>query len=86
MARLSGVEPAQASWLTRLIYRIVRRKIKQITGQDRLVEPIKIMAHHPRLLRALGAMESGQAAACLVDPALKTLASIKTAMLIGCPY
>jgi 4-carboxymuconolactone decarboxylase len=85
MARLRGIEPHEASWFTRLIYRLVRRKIGKLTGQDRLIEPIKIMAHHPRLLKAIGQMEMGQDAARAVPEALKSLASIKAATLVGCP-
>jgi hypothetical protein len=50
------------------------------------VLPVKITAHHARLLAALGQMEMGQQAAKSVDPGLKSLASLKTAMLIGCPF
>jgi len=48
--------------------------------------PVKITAHHPRLLRAYGEMETGQAAAHSVEPALKSLAEIKAATMIGCPF
>jgi len=65
---------------------VVQRKVGKLTGHSRLIEPIKIMAHHPRLLKALGRMEMGQEAARSVPARLKSLASIKTATLIGCPY
>lgn len=86
MARIKGIEPREAGWLTRLIYRVVRRNMGKITGKNRLIEPIKILAHHPRLLRATGQMEMGQAAAHSVPARLKCLASIKTATLVGCPF
>jgi hypothetical protein len=86
MARIKGIEPADASWLTRLIYWLVQRKVGKLTGQKRLIEPVKITAHHPRLLKALGQMEMGQEAAKSVPIRLKSLASIKAATLIGCPY
>jgi hypothetical protein len=86
MARMKGLEPHEAGWFTRLVYWLVRREVGKITGQSRLVEPIKIAAHHPRLLRALGQMETGQAAARSVAAPLKSLASIKAATLVGCPY
>jgi len=80
MARIQGVEPQQAGMFVRFVYWMVRRKL------GRVVLPIKIAAHHPRLLRSLGEMETGQAAARTVDAGLKSLASVKTAMLIGCPF
>jgi len=39
-----------------------------------------------RLLRAYGEMETGQAAAHSVEAALKALAEIKAATMIGCPF
>lgn len=86
MARLQGVEPQAAGWFTRALYGLVRRKLRELTGQARLAEPVQITAHHTRLLVALGQMEMGQAAASSVPARLKTLASIKAAALIGCPY
>jgi hypothetical protein len=86
MARIAGVESNQAGLMTRMLYRLVRRKMRALTGTDRVPEPIRVTAHHPRLLMALGQMEMGQAAAKSVDPALKTLASLKVATLIGCPF
>lgn len=80
MARIKGVESKEAGWCVRLFYAMVRRQF------HRVMLPVKVTAHHPRLLRAMGAMEQGQAAANAVEPGLKALASIKTAMMIGCPF
>ncbi len=80
MARIQGVEPERAGWFVKFVYWMTRRKI------GRVVLPIKIAAHHPRLLRALAEMERGQMAATSVDGGLKSLASVKVAMLIGCPF
>ncbi len=86
MARMNGLEPQQAGWYTRLVYWFVRRGIGKITGRSQLVEPVKITAHHPRLLKAYGQMEMGQGAATSVPTPLKALASLKAAALIGCPF
>ena len=86
MARMNGLEPHQAGWYTRLVYWLVRRSIGKITGRSQLVEPVKITAHHPRLLKAYGQMEMGQAAATSVPAPLKALAGLKAAALIGCPF
>jgi len=59
---------------------MTRRKV------GRVVLPVTITAHHPRLLRSLGEMEAGQMAAHSVDAALKSLASLQVAMQIGCPF
>lgn len=86
MARMQGVEPNEAGPFTRLVYWFTKRSMNKITGNARLIEPVKIAAHHPRLLRGIGQMEQGQAAAKSVPAALKTLASIKAATLVGCPF
>jgi len=86
MARIEGVGANQATLLVRLLYRLVRRKLGKLTGRATVPAPIRITAHHPRLLMALGQMEMGQEAARSVPAALKTLASVKAATLIGCPY
>jgi len=80
MARIRGVEPNEASPLTRFIYWMTQRKL------GRIVSPLKVSAHHSRLLVAYGQMEMGQQAAHSVDAKLKALAEIKVALLIGCPF
>jgi len=80
MARISGVEAKDGGLFVRLAYFMTRRKV------GRVVTPITIVAHHPRLLRALAHMELGQEAARTVSPQLKALAQVKVAMLIGCPF
>jgi alkylhydroperoxidase family enzyme len=86
MARINGLEPQQAGWLTRLLYWFTRRGLRQLTGQDRLPEPVKIVAHHPALLRAVGRMEMAQGAARTVDRRLKHLAGLRASTLAGCPF
>ena len=86
MPRINGLEVNQTGWFTRLLYWLVKRKVGKLTGKARLVEPVKVTAHHPRLLWALGQMELGQEGAKSVSAKLKALASIKAATLIGCPY
>ncbi|MGI8744238.1 MAG: hypothetical protein ACR2NN_17020 [Bryobacteraceae bacterium] len=80
MARVQGVEPSEAGLFTRLVYWMTKRKA------GRVVLPVRITAHHTRLLRAMGQMEMGQAAARSMDETLKGLAGIYTAVLIGCPF
>jgi hypothetical protein len=80
MARIEGITDKQANLFTRTIYGAVGRKL------GRVPEPIRITAHQPRLLAALSGMEMAQEAMRTVDPVVKVLAEIKTAMLIGCPF
>ena len=86
MAYMQGVEQSEANWLTRVVYWFVRRKFSKLTGKDRLIEPVKVAAHHSRLLKAMGQMESGVEGAHSVSIKLKQLASLHAAMQIGCPF
>lgn len=86
MARISGLEPRQAGWATRLLYWFIRRSLRRLTGRDRLPEPVKIVAHQPALLRAVGRMEMAQGAARSVDRRLKVLAGLRASTLAGCPF
>jgi hypothetical protein len=83
---MAGLETHAAGWLTRVVFWMVRRKVGQLTGRAHVVEPVRITAHHPRLLMAYGQMEMGQEAAHSVPAATKTLAGVKVASLVGCPY
>jgi hypothetical protein len=83
---MKGIEPAEAGWLTRLVYWFVRRKIGKVTGQDRLIEPVKIAARHPRVLRAMGQMEAFAESARLVPVELLRIATLQAAMHVGCPF
>ncbi len=80
MTRIPGVEQKDAGLLARILYFLTRRRL------GRVITPIKLYAHHPRLLRAYAHMELGQDAAKTVEPALKTLAGIEVARRIGCPF
>ena len=80
MARIAGVAAKDGGFFVRLAYFLTKRKV------GRVVAPITIVAHHPRLLRALAHMELGQEAAKTVIPSLKALAQVKVAMLVGCPF
>ena len=80
MARIKGVEASESGPFVRFVYWMVKRKI------GRVVLPIKVTAHLPRLLRGVVEMEQAQAAVRTIEPKLKALAGIKAATLIGCPF
>jgi AhpD family alkylhydroperoxidase len=84
MARIRGVDPSKQGLLsglfTRIVYALTRRKV------GRVVMPVQLVAHHPRLLWGYGQMEQSFASSHLVDAALKDLAQLRVATLIGCPF
>ena len=52
----------------------------------RVVVPVKVMAHLPKLLWGYGQMEMSIQGLHSMDETLKILAGIKTAMMVGCPF
>ena len=84
MARIEGVDPGQQGFFqgvfTRIIYALVKRKV------GRVVMPVRIVAHHSKLLWGYGQMEQSLLGSRLVEAALKDLASVRVATLVGCPF
>ena len=84
MARMAGADPSQQGlfhgFFTRIIYALTKRKV------GRVVMPVKIAAHHAKLLWGYGQMEQAFASSRLVGAGLKDLAQLRIATLIGCPF
>lgn len=86
MPRIEGLEPNQVGWFVRAIYGIARRGVKKITGRSELIEPVKNMAHHPRVLFGIGQLDLAIEAAKTVPERLKQLAMLRVALLVECPF
>ena len=80
MTRINGVASEEAGLFTKTVYRMTKKK------EGRVIEPIRVTAHHSRILMGMGAMELAQEKAVSVESPLKLLAQIKVATLIGCPF
>ncbi len=84
MARIRGADSSRQGLLsglfTRIVYSLTRRKI------GRIVMPVQVTAHHPKLLWGYGQMEQSLASSHLVDAVLKDLAQLRVATLVGCPF
>jgi len=84
MPRIQGAQPNQqgplAGLFTRIVYMLTKRKV------GRVVMPVQIVAHHPKILWGYGQMEQSLASSHLIDTALKNLAQLRVATLIGCPF
>ena len=70
MPRITPLEPSEAGLFARFVYWMTKRKI------GRVILPVKITAHQPRLLRGMGEMEQAQISVHSVPETLKELASI----------
>jgi AhpD family alkylhydroperoxidase len=88
MSRIDGVKTAKAGPLTRLVLFLARRKTGQLTGRrtERMIEPLEVYAHRPRLLIGYAMMEDATARLHRVDERLKMLAELKAATLTSCEY
>jgi len=84
MARIRGAEPSKqglvSGLFTRVVYAMTRRRV------GRVVMPVQLVAHHPKLLWGYGQMEQAFASSHLVGAGLKDLAQLRVATLIGCPF
>jgi len=51
-----------------------------------LTMPVRIAAHHSKILWGYGQMEQSLLGSQLVDAGLKDLAQLRVATLVGCPF
>jgi len=88
MTRIQPVQPSEAGPLTRVVLRTARRKTRQLAGRetDKMIEPLEVFAHAPRLLLGYGMMELATEKVGRVEPRLKELAQLKAAALSHCEY
>jgi hypothetical protein len=81
MARVDGVSDAEASLLTRAVYRGAKARVS-----GRVPDPLRIMAKSPSVMWAAGLYELASARGSAVPERLKGLAGIKAASMIGCVF
>ena len=80
MTRIPGVTREGASTVAKEAFDRVER------ARGDLPEPLRVHAHSDAILQAWMSYERYFARAGRVDAKLKSLASLKTAALIGCPF
>jgi len=76
---MTGVPDREANWITRLIFRGIRRRAGELSNTWR------IAAHRPGLLLGWALHELSYERTQGVDRRLRTLAQLKVAVMIGCP-
>jgi alkylhydroperoxidase family enzyme len=90
MARIQGVAPEQATPTVKLIYRFMRKGLKEMTGceaaQGSGIEPIEIWAYQPKMMRGMGKFQNAVRKGNTVDERLKYLVELKGAQMIGCEF
>jgi hypothetical protein len=84
MARIPGASSHQGGLIRRLfvgfVYALTQRRL------GRIIMPIQVTAHHPKILWGYAQMEQAQAGSKLIDHKLKGLAELRVATLVGCPF
>ena len=90
MARIQGVQQDQASLMVKLVYSLMRRGMKKLTGREPAhgsgIEPIEVWAHQPKLMSGMGKFQQAVRKASTVDERLKNLVELKGAQMIGCEF
>jgi hypothetical protein len=77
--RIQGIDPKRAGWLMKPIYALMKRQFGKV------LTPYTVLAHRPAV--ALSALVSTIALARGKVPArIKTIASLRAAQLVGCPF
>ena len=80
MTRIQGVSADAASAIAKEAFQKVERALGNVP------EPLRVTAHSEAILQAYMGFERFLARAGRVDAKLKSLANLKTAALIGCPF
>jgi hypothetical protein len=80
MERAIGVSTSQAGWITKLVYRALKKRLGRLSKSKTLV------AHHTPTLLATTWMDAVCASGRTVPFAIKELVQLKVATLVGCPF
>jgi AhpD family alkylhydroperoxidase len=91
MARLKGVSDRDAGLGAKIAFFFTRRKLAQMTGLNTLatagmLEPLRMYAHIPRLLNAIGRLEQAESKLDILSPRHRALAELKSATTVRCEY
>jgi len=80
MPRVEGVDPRQTSFLMRQVF----KKVRKILGRD--LTPQKIQARVPRVFWVTVLTEWLLGQKARVPQRLRSLALLRTAVRVGCPF
>jgi len=84
MARIPGAPVQRGGPIRRLFVQLVYFLTRRRLG--RVIMPIQVTAHHPKILWGYLQMEQSQMGSKLINPKLKGLAELRVATLVGCPF
>jgi alkylhydroperoxidase family enzyme len=90
MARIQGVRQEQAGPVVKLVYRLMRKGTRKMTGRDAAhgsgIEPLEVWARRPKMMSGMGKFQQAVRNGKTVDERLKYLVELKGAQMIGCEF
>ena len=88
MARLKGVSDRDAGVGAKIAFFFTKRKLAQMAGLETagMLEPLRMYAHIPRLLSAIGKLEQAESKLDILSPRYRALAELKAATTVRCEY
>jgi len=88
MPRLTGVSDRDANLVAKIAFSFTKRRFKQMTGRETatMLEPLRMYAHIPRLLRAYGRLEQAETKLDILSPRQRALAELKSATTARCEF
>jgi len=90
MARINGVQQADAGLKVKLVYRLGPGMMKKLTGRAPRdgsgLEPMEIWAHQPKMMFGMGKFNQAVRKGKSVDERVKNLVELKGAQMIGCEF
>lgn len=90
MARVTPPSERAAGVRARMVFWFTTRALGRLAGRpahpDRMVEPLRIYAHLPGVLRGYAKLEQATAATHRIDRRHRALAELKAATLAQCAY
>jgi 4-carboxymuconolactone decarboxylase len=88
MPRLTGISDRDAGLGAKIAFFFTKRRFKQMTGRETatMLEPLRMYAHIPRLLNAIGRLEQAESKLDILSPRQRALAELKSATTARCEY
>jgi AhpD family alkylhydroperoxidase len=88
MPRLQGVSDRDAGLGAKIAFFFTKRKLAQMAGLETagMLEPLRMYAHIPRLLSAIGKLEQAESKLDILSPRHRALAELKAATTVRCEY
>jgi alkylhydroperoxidase family enzyme len=90
MARIEGLSRKQASPMAKLVYTLMPRGMKRLTGRDPQlgtgIEPLTVWAYSPKMMMAMGKFNGPMRKGKSVPQRIQNLIELKAAAMIGCEF